>query len=436
MTAIVRQHFGLRRKKLAEQLADGILILATAQQQTRNADTHYNYRWDSNFHYLTGFKEPNAILLMIIKGGHATTILFCQPKDLEREIWDGIRLGPDAAVNELGVDEAFSINEFSSRLPQYLVNQSTVYSLWGEKHPTEDLVFNAINQVKSMIRQGVNAPYQFIDVRSVIHEMRLIKDEAEITIMRHSAKIASQAHNRAMRTVKNAQYEYEVEAELLHEFKKSGAEAPAYPSIVAAGDNATILHYVENNAPIKTGQLMLIDAGCEWQGYASDITRTFPVSGRFTDAQKVLYDIVLRAQLAAIQSIKPGIQFNDYHLIAVRELVEGLVDLKLCQGSVDGIIESGDYRRFYMHRTGHWLGRDVHDVGEYIMNGQSRFLESGMVMTVEPGLYIRPDSSVPEHFHGIGIRIEDDILVTSNGCEVLTKEAYKTVADIESWMNQ
>ncbi len=436
MTNIVRQHFGLRRKKLAEQLADGLLILATAQQQTRNADTHYNYRWDSNFHYLTGFKEPNAILLMIIQGGQATTTLFCQPKDLEREIWDGIRLGPDAAVNELGVDEAFSINEFSSRLPQYLVNQSTIYSLWGEKHPTEDLIFNALNQVKSMIRQGVNAPYRFIDVRSVIHEMRLIKDEAEITIMRQAAKIASNAHNRAMRTVKNVQYEYEVEAELLHEFKKYGSEAPAYPSIVATGDNATILHYVENNAPIKTGQLMLIDAGCEWQGYASDITRTFPVNGRFTDAQKVLYEIVLRAQLVAIESIKPGIQFNDYHLIAVRSLVEGLIDLKLCQGSIDGVIESGDYRRFYMHRTGHWLGRDVHDVGEYMINGQSRFLVPGMVMTVEPGLYIRADSSVPEQFHGIGIRIEDDILVTSNGYEVLTKEAYKTVADIESWMNQ
>ncbi|MCC6067944.1 Xaa-Pro aminopeptidase [Ferrovum sp. PN-J185] len=436
MTASVRQHFSLRRQQLAAKLDDGILILATAQQQTRNADTHYNYRWDSNFHYLTGFKEPNAILLMKIQDGRATTTLFCQPKDLEREIWDGIRLGPEAAVSELGVDEAFSINEFSSRLPQYLVNQSTIYSLWGEKTPTEELIFNAVNHVKSMIRQGVNAPYRFMDVRSVIHEMRLIKDEVEIAIMRQAARIASTAHNRAMRSVKNAQYEYEVEAELLYEFKKYGSDAPAYPSIVAAGENATILHYVENNATVKSGQLMLIDAGCEWQGYASDITRTFPVNGKFTDTQKLLYDIVLRAQLAAIESIKPGIQFNDYHLIAVRSLVEGLVDLKLCQGSIDGIIESGDYRRFYMHRTGHWLGRDVHDVGEYMINGQSRYLEPGMVMTVEPGLYIRPDSSVPEQFHGIGIRIEDDILVTHNGVDVLTKDAYKTVVDIESWMNQ
>ncbi|MDE2423165.1 MAG: Xaa-Pro aminopeptidase [Betaproteobacteria bacterium] len=434
--ALIEQDFKLRRTKLARQLKKGVLVIATAPQQIRNADTHFNYRWDSNFHYLTGFREPNAVLLMVIDNGEAKTVLFCQPKDKEKEIWDGIRLGPEAAIEQLSVDEAYSIDELNEKLPSYLINQSTVYSTWGERTALEESIFKAINQVKSMVRQGVSAPFQLVDVRSAIHEMRLIKDQVEIEIMRQAAHIAALAHNRAMLAIKNAHYEYEIEAELLHEFKKQGADAPAYPSIVAAGSNATILHYIENQAYLNKQQLMLIDAGCEWQGYASDITRTFPMNGRFSEAQKLLYQIVLNAQLEAIKVIKPGAQFNDYHHCAVRVLVEGLIDLKLCQGSVDGVIESGDYRRFYMHRTGHWLGRDVHDVGEYTHNGHSRTLEEGMVMTVEPGLYVRADASVPEAFHGIGIRIEDDVVVTGNGVEVLTHEAYKTIDEIESWMNQ
>ncbi|HQT81138.1 MAG: Xaa-Pro aminopeptidase [Ferrovum sp. 37-45-19] len=436
MIGLIEQDFKQRRQRLARTLKEGVFILCTAPQVIRNADTHFNYRWDSNFHYLTGFKEPNAVLLMIIHDGLSQDILFCQPKDPDKEIWDGLRLGPEAAVEELAMDEAYSIHELNDRLSHYLTDQTTIFSTWGNKSPLEESIVNAIIDIKSRARQGVSAPSQWVDVLSSIHEMRLIKDSSEIAILRHGANIAARAHNRSMLAIKDARYEYEIEAVILHEFKHSGADAPAYPSIVAAGNHATILHYIENNGSLNKKDLMLIDAGCEWQGYASDITRTFPMSGSFSGVQKELYEIVLDAQMKAIDCIKPGIQFNDYHLCAVRALVAGLIDLKLCTGTVDGVIESGDYRRFYMHRTGHWLGRDVHDVGQYSVEGQSRRLEPGMVMTVEPGLYIRADSSVPEQFHGIGIRIEDDVLVTHQGVEILTNQAYKTVDEIESWMNQ
>ncbi|MDE1943409.1 MAG: Xaa-Pro aminopeptidase [Betaproteobacteria bacterium] len=422
-----------RRRKLARALAGGVAVLPTAPERTRNADTHYPYRWDSHFHYLTGFHEPEAVLV-ILGGSAPRSVLFCRARDPLGELWEGVRVGPRAAVSRYGVDEAWPIDQLDRRLPALLANRPSLHTPIGADADWDARVTGWLNAVRRQVRSGVTAPDTLCDVRQAVNEMRLVKDAGELALMKQAAAISVSAHRRAMLATAPGRHEFEVEAELLHEFRRHGAEAPAYPSIVAGGANACILHYVENRAPLRAGDLLLIDAGCEWQGYAADITRTFPVSGRFSGPQRDLYQLVLAAQQAALARIRPRAPFAAYHEAAVRVLVRGLIDLKLCRGSVDGVIESGDYRRFYMHRTGHWLGRDVHDVGDYSVNGRSRPLVPGMVLTVEPGLYVRPAPKVPKAFHHIGIRIEDDVVVTPSGHRVLTDGAPKTVDEIEAWM--
>ncbi len=423
-----------RRAHLAAQLGDGIAIIATAPEATRNRDSHYPYRFDSYFYYLTGFTEPEAVVV-IIGGATPQSLLFCRDKDETREIWDGFRYGPVAAQQTFAFDAAYSISELDSQLPELMGNIGKLAYAVGFDPAWDARVLGWLNVVRGKARQGIQAPTEIVDVRAMLDEMRLFKDSHEIDTMRRAGQIASDAHRRAMRATQPGRFEYEVEAELLHHFYAQGAQSPAYTSIVAGGANACVLHYVENRAALKDGDLLLIDAGCELDGYASDVTRTFPVNGTFSAAQKDAYEIVLAAQNAAIASVHTGSPWITPHTAAVRVLTQGMVDLKLLSGSVDGLIESEAYSRFYMHRTGHWLGLDVHDAGEYKVDGEWRALQPGMTLTVEPGLYIRPAADVPEALWHIGIRIEDDVLVTENGVEVLTS-APRTVADIEEWMRE
>ncbi len=430
------EHFVARRKLLASKMQGGVAVIPTATEQLRNRDVHYPYRFDSYFYYLTGFKEPEAVLVIEAAPEQkpARHILFCRDKDVEREIWDGFRCGPDLAKETFGFDEAYSISKLDEMLPKFLVDQSAVYSPLGHNAAWDQRVAGWINKVRAESRSGVMAPSEIRDYRTLLDEMRLIKDESELQIMRRAADISVQAHCRAMQSTHPDKYEYEIEAELLYTFHRHGARTPAYSSIVAGGANACILHYIDNNAQLKSGDLLLIDAGCELEGYASDITRTFPVDGRFSPVQKDVYQLVLSAQQAAIEKVRPGNTWNDPHDAALQVLVQGFIDFGLCQGSVEGVLESEDYKRFYMHRTGHWLGMDVHDVGEYKQQGAWRGLCPGMTLTVEPGCYIRPAENVPQHFWGIGVRIEDDVLVTVGGNELLTAAAPKTVTEIEELM--
>lgn len=426
--------FKTRRQKLMLAMQDGVAIIPTAAEAIRNRDSHYPYRFDSYFYYLSGFKEPEA-LVVLIAGEENKSILFCRDKDIEREIWDGFRYGADAAKIEFGFDEAYSINQLDELMPKLLANQSRLFYSLGADAVWDVRVTAWVNQVKSQVRTGAFAPDEISDVRKLIDEMRLYKSAYEIDIMRRSASIAASAHQRAMQKARAGKMEYEIEAEFLHEFYRKGAQAPAYTSIVAGGANACTLHYNANNGVLNDGDLLLIDAGCELDGYASDITRTFPVNGKFSAAQKELYELVLAAQAAAIAKVNPQNHWNAPHEAALDVLVQGFIDLKLCSGSKDAVLESGAYRQFYMHRTGHWLGLDVHDAGEYKdRHGHWRMLQAGMMLTVEPGCYIRPAENVPEHFWNIGIRIEDDALVTETGCEIITADAPKTVAAIESVM--
>jgi Xaa-Pro aminopeptidase len=426
--------FKARRHQLIKAMGDGIAIVPTSPELIRNRDSHYPYRFDSYFYYLTGFKEPEA-LLVLVAGEDSKSILFCRDKDIEREIWDGFRYGPDATKHEFGFDQAYSFNTLDELMPKLLANQPKLFYSLGADVAWDARVTSWLNQVKAQARSGMSAPDGVVDVRKLVDEMRLYKSSYELDLMRQSAKIASRAHARAMQYVRAGQMEYEVEAEFLHEFYRSRAQAPAYTSIVAGGANACTLHYNANNSVLKDGDLLLIDAGCELDGYASDITRTFPVNGKFSAAQRDVYDLVLAAQTAAIAQVTVRNHWNSPHEAALDVLVQGFIDMKLCQGSKDAVLESGAYRQFYMHRTGHWLGLDVHDAGEYKNKvGDWRKLEAGMTLTVEPGCYIRPADNVPEHFWNIGIRIEDDVLVTDGVCEVLTLDAPKSVADIEALM--
>lgn len=427
----VTKPFRQRRVRLAHALVEGIVILPTAPERTRNADTHYDYRWDSGFYYLTGFREPEAVLVLVL-GKKSREILFCREKNLEREIWDGFRFGPELARQAFSFDEAYPVGELDQRLVDLIANQPTIHTLVGSDPAWDARVSGWLNAVRAKVRTGVHAPAEIRDVRAVVSNMRLVKDEHELAIMRRAAEISSVAHVRAMRAAAPGKREYEIEAELIHEFCRNGARAPAYGSIVAAGANACVLHYRENTAPLRKGDLMLIDAGCELESYAADITRTFPISGRFSAAQRDVYELVLAAQEAAIRAVKPGAPFIAYHDAATRVLVRGLIDLKLCKGSVDKVLEDGSYKQFYMHRTGHWLGLDVHDAGDYMVKGKWRPLSPGMVVTVEPGLYFRPADNVPKAFWNIGVRIEDDVLVTARGREVLTAACPKTVAHVEA----
>ena len=422
-----------RRGLLLNCIDEGIIVIPTSREKIRNKDAHYPFRPDSYFYYLTGFTEPDAVLVLHKNRGNKCTI-FCREKNIEKEIWDGFRLGPSSAPASLDVDEAFPIDELDKLMPKFLENQESVYSVIGVDTRWDSKIISWLNQTRSKVRTGIRAPSSLKDIRRYLDEMRLIKDETELNIMRSAAKISSVAHKAAMRATAPNKNEYEVEAELLYQFKKHGSEFPAYTSIVAGGANSCVLHYIENNQKLKDGELLLIDAGCELHGYASDITRTFPINGKYTQAQKEVYSIVLNAQEAAIGQVKAGNSWQAPHEAALKILAEGMVDIGLLKGSVEEVIETEAFSRFYMHRTGHWLGMDVHDVGDYKTNGQWRNLEPGMVLTVEPGMYIRKAPDIPKDFWNIGIRIEDDVVVTSGDCEILTRDTPKSISDIEAIM--
>ncbi len=423
-----------RRERLARQMGRGVAVLATAPERIRNRDAHYPFRFDSYFHYLTGFPEPEAAVVIIAADAGTKNLLFCREKDIEREIWDGFRFGPEAAREAFGFDEAHSYAALDAMLPKLLADQPALFCDVGENGEWDARIIQWLNAVRAQVRTGVAAPGEIRDVRKLLDEMRLVKDESELAIMRRAARISASAHRRAMQATRPGRFEYEIEAELLHTFRSHGSEAPAYTSIVTGGANACVLHYVSNDAKLQDGDLLLIDAGCELAGYASDITRTFPVNGRFSGPQREIYQLVLAAQAAAIEQVRPGKLWQDPHDAAVKVLAQGFIDLGLCSGTADSVIETGDYRRYYMHRTGHWLGMDVHDCGDYKRDGAWRELVPGMVLTVEPGCYVRPAEGVPQRFWNIGVRIEDDAVVTPAGCEILTADAPKSVADVEALM--
>ena len=425
--------YSARRARLAERMGEGVAVIATAAERLRNRDSHYPYRYDSYFYYLTGFAEPEAVLVLVA-GKSPRSILFCRPRDAEREIWDGFRYGPEAARERFGFDEAHPVGELDQAAPTLLENQPALYFPLGADPEWDARAMRWLNVVRSRSRAGVAAPQQVVDLRSLLDDMRLVKDEHELALMRRAGRISSAAHRRAMQATRPGRNEYEIEAELLHEFRRNGAQFPAYSPIVAGGANSCVLHYVANDAPLHDGDLLLIDAGCELDGYASDITRTFPVNGRFSGAQRAVYELVLEAQRAAIAAVRPGAAWNEPHDAAVRVLAQGMLELKLLAGTLEEVLQKETYKRFYMHRTGHWLGLDVHDAGEYRAGGQWRPLAPGMVLTVEPGLYIRAADDLPATFANIGVRIEDDVAVTSQGCEVITAEAPKSIADIEALM--
>ena len=410
----------------------GLALLPTAPEVSRNRDSLYPFRHDSYFYYLSGFPEPEAVIALVAGPDGDRQLLFCREKDEEREIWDGFRYGPDAAREIFGFDEAHPISALNAKLPEIASDRPALFTPLGLFADWDRRVADLLNEVRNRARTGVSAPEEVVDVRAVLDTMRLVKDGHEIDLMRRACAISSVAHARAMAQARPGAFEYEVEAELMHEFLKNGAQSVAYSSIVASGPNACVLHYRDNNRQMQSGDLLLIDAGCEYQGYAADITRTFPVNGAFTGPQKAIYELVLAAQLACIDALAPGVPFHDYHRVAERVLAQGFIDLGLCEGSLDAVLESGSYKQFYMHRAGHWLGMDVHDAGLYQEKGESVRLAPGMVLTVEPGAYIRPAANVPERFWNIGVRIEDDVLLTAAGVENLTAAAPKSVADVEA----
>ncbi|WP_016832147.1 Xaa-Pro aminopeptidase [Herbaspirillum lusitanum] len=440
--------FIARRASLIAQMqakGGGVAIIPTAHEVMRNRDADYPYRHDSYFYYLSGFTEPEAVIVLIAAPGkESRSILFCRDKNLEREIWDGYRYGPDAARQEFGFDEAFAVDTLNKEMPQLLADAPAVFYALGRDVKRDAQLQEWLQSVRALGRSGITAPSSIVDVNVLLDEMRLFKDAGEIAVMKRAGLISAEAHCRAMRLSRPGLREYHLEAELLHEFRNNGSQYPAYGSIVATGANACVLHYRAGDAELRDGDLVLIDAGCELDSYASDITRTFPANGKFSGPQKELYEIVLAAQDAAIADTRPGKRFMDGHDAAVRVLAQGMLDTGLLDknkvGSLDDVIAKGDYRQFYMHRTGHWLGMDVHDVGEYrdpaTADGDKpwRTLQPGMVLTVEPGIYVRPGEGVPEKYWNIGIRIEDDAHVTPDGCEILTTAVPNKVADIEALM--
>ncbi len=421
-----------RRNQLLSRLGDAVAIIPTAPEKIRNRDAHYLYRFDSYFWYLTGFSEPEAVLVLV--GGKAPrSILFCREKNEEREIWDGYRYGPAGAASEFGFDEAYPISTFDQKLPELLADKPELWHSLGQDAAWDQRITQGLNAVRAQSRSGKRPPSTVRDLHAVLDAMRLIKDDHEITLMQRAADIASQGHRRAMGACRPGLFEYALEAELSYEFRRLGGDAHAYTPIVAGGANACVLHYVSNNQALQDNTLVLIDAGCEMEGYASDITRTFPVNGKFSGPQKDVYEIVLAAQQAAIDNVKPGASFMAPHEAALKVLAQGLCDLKLVKGRADSVVESESYKRYFMHRTSHWLGLDVHDAGEYKQGEDWAILAPGMVLTIEPGLYIRAADDVPVHLAGIGIRIEDDVLVTPDGHRVTTS-APRSVAEIEEAM--
>ena len=434
--AMTRNEFARRRKRLMQLMGeDAIAVLPTAPERVRSRDTEYPYRADSDFYYLTGFPEPEAVAVLIPGRAHGEFLLFCRERDPEMETWHGRRAGLDGARERYGADDAFPIADIDEILPGLLENKDRVYYTMGAHRDFDRQVMDWINTLRKKSRAGVRTPGEFVALDHLLHDMRLYKSSAEQAAMRHAAKVAARAHLRAARSCRAGMYEYQLEADILHEFAAHGARFPSYNSIVGGGANGCILHYTENSDALKSGDLVLIDAGCEYDYYASDITRTFPVSGRFSTAQRALYELVLDANYAAIEQVRPGNHWNQPHEAAVKVLTHGLVKLGLLKGRVPQLIKEQAYRRFYMHRTGHWLGMDVHDVGDYKIGEEWRVLEPGMVLTIEPGLYIPSGSKgVVKKWHDIGIRIEDDVLVTKSGHEVLTKDAIKEPDAIEALM--
>ncbi|KRA15056.1 aminopeptidase P N-terminal domain-containing protein [Lysobacter sp. Root604] len=427
--------YARRRKQLMRMAGDdAILVLPSANELIRSRDTHYPYRQDSDLWYLTGFPEPEAVLVLVPGRKHGETLLFCRERDLEREGWDGPRFGPEGAVEAFGLDDAYPIADLDDILPGLLEGRSRVYYHFGRDQEFDLKLIGWLNRVRAMVRQGAQPPHEFLELGHLLDEMRLFKDRDELKLMQRAADISVQAHEVAMRAARPGVREYELQAELERVFRMHDAE-PAYGSIVGAGANGCVLHYRANNGVARDGDLVLIDAGAEFRGYAADITRTFPVNGRFSAPQRALHDLVGAAQAAALAQARPGVAYEAGHNAAVETLTEGLLKLGLLKGKLEKNIADGSYRRYYRHKTGHWLGLDVHDVGEYRIEGESRLLEPGMVFTIEPGLYVSADdTSVDPKWRGIGIRTEDDVLVTKDGYQVLTDKLARSADEIEALM--
>ena len=430
-----QSEFKRRRTELMKMMGKNtIAILPSASLLTRNRDADFPFRQDSDFLYLTGFNEPDAVLVIVPGRKHGEFILFCREKDEEQETWHGRRAGQEGAIEQYGADDSFPIDDVDDILPGLLEGTDSIYNIMGQYPEFDQRLIGWVNHIKAQSRAGLHVPSEFVSLDYVLHDMRLYKSREELKLMRKAASISARAHTQAMRVCAPGKYEYQIAAEFDYEFRKNNAEH-AYSSIVGGGANGCILHYTNNPDQLNDGDLLLIDAGCEVEGYASDITRTFPVNGKYSPAQREIYDIVLAAQKAAIKKVKPGNHWNDPHNAAVRVVTRGLMEIKLLKGSLPKLIKEGAYRRFYMHRTGHWLGLDVHDVGDYKVGDQWRLLEPGMVLTIEPGIYIPARSkAVNRKWWDIGIRIEDDVLVTTSGCEVLTKAVIKDPEDIEALM--
>jgi Xaa-Pro aminopeptidase len=432
---IETKEFVRRRRQLMRMAGrDAIVIVPAAPERVRSNDSHYPYRQDSDFHYLSGFPEPDAVLALIPGREQGETILFCRERNPERERWDGARAGTEGAVADYAFDDAFPIDDIDDILPGMIEGRSRVYYHFGRDSEFDLKLIGWVNRVRAEVRRGAVPPHEFVALSHLLHDLRLYKSRAELRVMKKSARIAAAAHVRAMRHVRPGMNEHEVEAELLHEFRRHGAVA-SYEPIVGGGANACVLHYRANNAPLRDGDLLLIDAGAEYECYASDITRTFPVNGKFSPEQRAIYDIVLAAQTAAIDEVRAGRSFDAYHEAAVRAITKGLIRIGLLEGSLEKNLREHAYRTFYMHKTGHWLGLDVHDVGDYRIDGEFRLLEPGMVVTVEPGIYIAPDlRKVPARYRGIGIRIEDDVVVTRADPEILTNDVPRDPDEIEALM--
>lgn len=434
--SISKTEFARRRKNLMAMMEpNSIAIIPSAHEQLRSRNTEHPFRQDSDFFYLSGFNEPESVLVLIPGRRHGQFVVFCRERDPGLEMWNGFRAGPEGACELHGADDAFPIGDIDDILPGLIEGRERVYYSMGRSAEFDRQIMEWVNSIRSKVSSGAVPPGEFTDLNHFVHELRLVKSAAEIRLMRRAGEITARGHERAMRSCRAGIYEYQLEAELLHEFASNGARFPAYSTIVGSGINACTLHYVDNNAKMRDGELVLIDAGCELEYYAADVSRTFPVNGRFSKQQRALYELVLQAQLAAIAAIAPGNHWNQPHDASVRVITAGLVELGLLRGSVEQLIKREAYRDFYMHRVGHWLGMDVHDVGDYRVGDQWRLLEPGMVMTVEPGIYVAPNNTrVAKKWRGIGIRIEDDVVVTASGRDIITAGVPKTVEEIEALM--
>lgn len=434
-TGIPAKTYARRRKQLMRMAGDdAILILPAAPERVRSRDTHYPYRQDSDLLYLAGFPEPEAVLVLVPGRGHGENLLFCRERDPDREGWDGPRAGPEGAVDVYGMDDAYPIDDLDEILPGLLEGRTRVYYHFGRDTDFDLKLIGWLNRVRAQVRRGAQPPHEFLELGHLLDEMRLFKSREELKLMRKAAAISVQAHEAAMRMARPGVREYELQAELERVFRANDGY-PAYGTIVGAGGNGCVLHYVANNGTARDGDLVLVDAGAEYRGYAADITRTFPVNGRFGKSQRILHDLVLSAQQAALAEAKPGVPYEAGHNAAVETLTEGLLSLGLLKGKLEKNIADESYKRFYRHKTGHWIGLDVHDVGDYRIDGESRLLEPGMVFTIEPGLYVSPDDkSVHAKWRGIGIRIEDDVVVTKDGHEVLTEGLARSADEVEAFM--